>query len=138
MGLVLKNGVTIGASNTSLIIGGIILTGWRSLSFNFEQEKGNVEAGGSSQPIGRERKLYKYTGGAIEMLIEEWKAIITAAPNRDPFQIPMFEIPVVYDNNILDPETLNNVEFTKVGRTYKAGDGAIWQTVDFVYAGISQ
>lgn len=137
MGLVLKNGVTIGTANVSTIIGGVIITGIKSLGFNFEQEKGNVE-GFSQQPIARERKLYKYTGGTMEILLEEWKNIVSAAPNRDPFQIAMFEIPIVYDNNVQQPETLNNVEFSKVQRTYKSGDGAIWQVVDFVYAGINQ
>jgi hypothetical protein len=135
--VVLKNGVTIGTANVSTIIGGVIITGIKSLSFNFEQEKGNVE-GFQQQPIARERKLYKYTGGAMEILLEEWKNICSAAPNRDPFQIAMFSLPIVYDNNAIPAETLGNVEFSKVGRTYKSGDGAIWQTVDFVYAGITQ
>ncbi len=136
-GLVLKNGVTVGTGNVSTVIGGVVITGIRSLSFDFEQEKGNVEAF-QLDPIARERKLRKYTGGAMEILLEEWKAIVAAAPNRDPFQIGMFELPIVYDGNVLPSDVLNNVEFAKVGRTYKSGDGAIWQTVSFVYAGINQ
>lgn len=137
MGLILKNGITVGAGNVSTVIGGVTISGIRSLAFSFEQEKGNVE-GFQHKPIARERKNYKYTGLSMEILLEEWKAIVAAAPNRDPFQIGMFEIPIVYDGNVLPQETLNNVEFNKVGRTYKSGDGAIWQTIDCIYAGINQ
>ena len=137
MSIVLKNGVTVGSANVSVIIGGVILTGIKSLSFNYEQEKGNVE-GFQNQPIARERKLYKYSGLTMDILLEEWKAICLAAPNGDPMQIPMFDIPIVYDNNILPAETLGNAEFMKASRTYKSGDGAIWQVTELVFAGISQ
>jgi hypothetical protein len=82
--------------------------------------------------------LYEYGPATMEILLEEWKSIVAAAPNRDPLQIPMFNIPIVYDNNILPPETVNNFEFTSVGRSYKSGDTAMWISVEGVWAGLDQ
>lgn len=137
MGLVLKNGVVVGAANISTIIGGVIVTGIKSIDIKSSQKKENV-MGFQAQPVARGRGGYEYPEGTLEILLEEWKSIVAAAANRDPFQIPMFDIPIVYDNNVLPQETLNNVEFTSVGRSYKAGDGAMWLTVGYIYAGINQ
>jgi hypothetical protein len=137
MSLVLVNGVTVGAANVSLLLGGLVVTGIKSLELNYTQEKGNVE-GWQHQPIGRERKLYKYEPGTLEILLEEWKAICAVAPNRDPLQIPMFNIPVVYDNGNPPSELICNAEFTGVKRSYKSGDGALWVVVGYVYAGLNQ
>lgn len=137
MSLVLKNGVLVGSANTSTIIGGVIVTGMRSIDIKSSQKKENVYGMGK-QPVGRGRGQYEYEAVTIEILLEEWKSIVAAAPNRDPFQIPMFNIPVVYDNNILPSENINNAEFMSAGRSYKAGDTAEWIPVSFVWAGLDQ
>jgi hypothetical protein len=137
MGLVLKNGVTVGWANISAIVGGVVLTGIKSLDFQANQKKENIYGAGA-QPIGRGRGQNEYPNAMMEILLEEWKALCTAAPNRDPFQLPMFNIPVVYDNNVVPQETLNNVEFISVSRPYKSGDTALWVSVGIIYAGINQ
>lgn len=137
MSLVLINGVTVGSANISAIIGGVIVTGIKSIDIKMSQKKENIQAFGK-QPVGRGRGAYDYPACTMEILLEEWKSIVAAAPNRDPMQIPMFNIPIVYDNNVLPSETLNNVEFTSVGRPYKAGDMAMWLSVEAIYAGLSQ
>ena len=137
MSLVLQNGVVVGSANISVIIGGVIVTGIKSIDIKMSQKKENVQAFGK-QPVGRGRGAYDYPACTMEILLEEWKSIVNAAPNRDPMQIPMFNIPIVYDNNILPSETLNNVEFTSVGRPYKAGDMAMWVSVETIYAGLNQ
>ena len=123
MSLVLKNGVVVGSANISVIIGGVIVTGIKSIDIKYSQKKENIQAF-QKQPVGRGRAEYDYAPCTMEILLEEWKSIVAAAPNRDPMQIAMFNIPIVYDNNILPSETVNNFEFTSVGRSYKAGDTA--------------
>lgn len=137
MSLILKNGVLVGSANVSVIVGGVIVTGIKDIDIKVSQKKENVQAF-QIEPIGRGRGQKEYPEGTMTILLEEWKSIVTASPNRDPLQLPMFNIPIVYDNNVLPAETLNNVEFTSVGRTYRSGDTALWLTVNFIYAGINQ
>lgn len=137
MGLVLKNGILVGSANTSVIIGGVIVTGIKSIDLKYSQKKENV-GGFQAQPVGRGRGMYEYPESTMEILLEEWKAICAAAPNRDPMQIAMFDLPIVYDNNVLPSEVINNVEFTGAGRAYKSGDTAMWISVNFIFAGINQ
>lgn len=137
MSLVLKNGVLTGAANISVIIGGVIVTGIKSIDIKTDQKKNNVYGFGKN-PVGRGRGHQNYPDVIMEILLEEWKSICLAAPNRDPFQIPMFDIPIVYDNNVLPQETLNNAEFNSCGRPYKEGDTAEWISVGIVYAGLNQ
>ncbi len=140
MSLVLQNGVVVGSANISVIIGGVIVTGIKSIDIKMSQKKENVQAFGK-QPVGRGRGAYEYPSCTMEILLEEWKSIVNAAPNRDPMQIPMFNIPITYESggsNILPSETLNNVEFTSVGRPYKAGDMAEWLSVECIYAALDQ
>lgn len=137
MGLVLKNGVVVGSANITTIIGGSIITGIKSIDIKYGQKKENVMAM-QAQPVGRGRGAYEYGTLTIEILLEEWKSICNASPNRDPMQVPMFSIPIVYDNNVLPPETINNAEFTSAGRPYKAGDTAMWIAAELVWAGLTQ
>ena len=136
MGLVLQNGITIGSANMSVVIGGVIVTGIRSLDYKVTYNKENV-AGFQAEPVARERKNKEYGPLTMEILLEEWKSIIAAAPNRDPFSVALFSIPIVYDNNVLPGETINNVEFREEGRTIKASDGSIWISVVCVFAGVT-
>ena len=137
MSIVLKNGVVVGAANISVVIGGVIVTGIKSIDIKMAQKKENV-MGFQAQPVGRGRGQYEYPDVTMEILLEEWKAIVAAAPNRDPFQIPMFNIPIVYDNNVLPSEVIGNAEFNSVGRPYKAGDMAEWVAVGVTWAGLNQ
>lgn len=137
MSLVLKNGVAVGSANISTIVGGVILTGIKSIDFKVNQKKENIYGFGQ-EPVARGRGQVEYPEGSMEILLEEWKQICAAAPNRDPKQIAMFNIPIVYDNNALEKEVLNNVEFTSHGYSPKAGDTAVWITVNFIYAGLNQ
>ena len=137
MGLVLKNGVVVGSANIKVLIGGVVVTGIKSIDIPVAQKKENVQAFGA-QPVGRGRGAMEYGEVKMELLLEEWKSIVAAAPQRDPFKIPMFDIPIVYDNGTMRPEVLNNAEFTSVGRPYKAGDTAEWLSVGLIYAGLNQ
>lgn len=137
MSLVLKNGVVVGSANVSVIIGGVIVTGIKSIDFKKEQKKENIYGFGKN-PTGRGRGQVMFPDVTMEILLEEWKSIIAASPNRDPLQLPMFSIPVVYDNNVLPQETLNNAEFISAGRPYKSGDTAMWISVGVVYAGLNE
>lgn len=137
MSTVLKNGVVVGWGNVSAIIGGVIVTGIKSIDFKVNQKKENIYGQGN-EPVGRGRGQIEYPEGTLEILLEEFKALCAAAPNRDIKQIPMFNIPIVYDNNALPSETLGNVEFTANSHAYKAGDTAEWITLNFIFAGVNQ
>jgi|GEM_PF-5153551 len=137
MSLILKNGVVVGSANVSVLIGGVIVTGIKDIDIKVSQKKENI-MGFQKQPVARGRGGYEYPEGTMTILLEEWKSICLASPNRDPSQLAMFPIPIVYDNNVLLSETIENVEFTSVGRSYKSGDTALWLTVNFIYAGITQ
>lgn len=137
MSLVLKNGVVVGSANISVIIGGVIVTGIKSIDFGYSQKKENVQAFGS-EPVGRGRGPKEYPNPTMMILLEEWKSIVAAAPNRDPTQIPMFSIPIVYDNNVLASETMSNVEIVGRKSPYNAGDMAMWTAVELIYAGLNQ
>jgi hypothetical protein len=136
MSLVLKNGVLVGSPNVSVLIGGVIVTGIKNVEFSHSQKKENIQ-GFQNEPIGAGNGLYEYGPGTVEILIEEYKAIVAAAPNRDIKKIGMFSLPVVYDNNVLPGEVLSNVRFTEVKHSIKSGDTALWMTIGFIYAGIS-
>jgi hypothetical protein len=136
MSLVLKNGIVVGSANISCLIGGVIVTGIKSIDFSHSQKKENIQ-GFQKEPIGRGRGLNEYPEGSMDILLEEYKGLVSAAPNRDIKQIGMFSIPIVYDNNILPAETLSNAEFTSVKHSYKSGDTAEWISIGFIYAGIS-
>lgn len=136
MSLILKNGVLVGSSNLTVTIGGVILTGIKSISFKTSQKKENVY-GFQSEPVGRGRGMVEYPNGTMEILLEEYKAIVAAAPNRNIKQIGMFNIPIVYDNLALGKEVLNNCEFVGSDHGYKAGDTALWISVEFIFAGIN-
>ena len=141
MSLVLKNGVVVGSANINVIIGGVIVTGIKSIDFMVTQKKENVAAF-QAQPVGRGRGAYDYGEGKMEILLEEYKAIVAAAANRDIRQIPMFSIPISYTDNtgltVMQSEMLNNCEFTGNTHSYKAGDTAEWISLSFIYAGINQ
>lgn len=137
MGLVLKNGVLVGAANMSTVIGGVVVTGIKKVDYSYSQKKENV-MGMQKQPVGRGRGQYEYGELTLEILKEEWNSIVAAAPNRDPMQIAPFNIPMVYDNGVLPTETLNNVEFTDMTSSNSAGDTALWRTVKCIWAGLNQ
>lgn len=137
MSLVLQNGVVVGSANISVLIGGVIVSGIKSIDFKSNQKKENIYGFGV-EPVGRGRAQTDYPEASMEILLEEYKSLVAAAPNRNIKQIAMFNIPVVYDNNSLPPETLTNCEFTGHSHSYKAGDTAAWITVNFIFAGINQ
>jgi hypothetical protein len=134
MSLVLQNGKVVGSANINVLIGGVVVSGIRSINFKKNSKKENIYGFGN-EPVGRGRAQTEYPEGTIEILLEEYKAIVNAAPNRDITQIPMFNIPIVFDNGVLPSETLNNVEFLGDDHNYKSGDAATWVTVPFIYAG---
>lgn len=137
MSLVLVNGVQVGAADIQVVIGGVILTGIKEIGWDVKQTKENT-MGLQKEPIGRGRGQKEYTNLSMTILLEEWKSICNAAPQRDPTQIAMFSIPIVYDTVAIPSDVLQNCEFTGSSRRYAAGDTAEWITVDMIFAGIRE
>lgn len=105
---------------------GVPFTGITAVSYKTSQEKTN-NYGIGSEPVsrGRGRKTYE---ASITFLGEEWKNILSAAPDNDPLKIGSFDVSIKF----LDPvsgliqETLMKFcEFTEHGVDASEGDTMI-------------
>lgn len=118
----LINGVNYSWSQIKFVLFGVPVAGIVNISYNVKQEKTN-NYGAGSEPVSRGygRKSYE---GSIEIYLDEWKRVIAAAPSRDPLDIPMFPIQVLYGNSALTAtqDTLLNCEFMENPFDAKEGD----------------
>ena len=117
---------------------GTPMTGIKEITYDREQEKDNIYGAGVD-PIGQGTGR-KTLSGSITILLEEWKAIIAASPNRDPLDIPSFPIPVTYGSSPANysSDTLLAVQFKKDPFTSKEGDTSIWVTVPLLIGAIKR
>ena len=134
---VLVNGVLVGWANCSCVIGGVVVTGINKIAYSEKQKKENIGGGGTAEPVGRGYGPVTYEGGELSLLLEEWKAIIAAAPGRRPTKIPMFDLPIVFDNG-MPSDIVRNCEFTENNFTSSEGDTKIFVTVPFIFAGLDR
>jgi hypothetical protein len=137
-GGVLVNGTNYSYSNVSFMLFGIVVTGITKISYRRKQNKEN-NYGWGDKPISRGYGNYEYEG-SIELYMDEWKKIIAAAPNRDPFQIPPFDIPVVFGGTRVtaDKDVLRSAEFTEDGFDASQGDTKLLVTVPLIIGDIER
>ncbi|CAB4218141.1 hypothetical protein UFOVP1596_3 [uncultured Caudovirales phage] len=133
---VLVNGTLVGWANCSCVIGGVVVTGINKIAYSEKQKKENI-MGAGSEPVGRGIGGTTYEGGELSLLMEEWKAIIAASPGRRPTKLPMFDIPIVFDNG-MPADLVRNVEFTENNFTSQEGDTKIYVTVPYIFAGLDR
>ena len=136
---VLELGVLYSWPQCNIIVAGAPLIGIKGIAFNKQADYRDVHGVGK-EPIGRVIGKNTYTGGTIDILMDEWKRIIAASPNGDPTLLSPFQIRLVFatdpnNPNIPTTDLLQNVQFTADGQKYADGDTGFWQSVPFIYAG---
>src|SRR5438270_10321921 len=90
----LINGRNYSWANITVVLFGVPVVGIVKIDYKRKQKKTN-NYGAGSQPVSRGYGNVEYDG-SIDLYLDEWKRIIASAPNRDPLQIPPFDIQVVY------------------------------------------
>lgn len=134
----LINGKAYDAGNVSVILFGTPLTGIISIDYTVKQKKDN-NYGLGYEPVSRGYGMKEYTG-SIEIYLEVWKGIIAASPNRDPLQIPPFDIPVTYSGTgvTTNKDVLRAVEFMENPLQTKGGDTKITVKIPLIIGGIDR
>ncbi|RYD57287.1 MAG: hypothetical protein EOP56_08230 [Sphingobacteriales bacterium] len=76
--------------------------------------------------------------GSLEIYVDEWKKIIAQSPNRDPLQIPTFDISVTFGGDGVAPakDTLRSAEFLENPLEAKQGDTKMLVTIPLIIADI--
>lgn len=117
----LINGVNYSWGSVTLVLFGVPVIGITKINYKRTQKKEN-NYGWGQEPVSRGYGNREYEG-SIELYTDEWKRIIAASPNRDPTQIPWFDVPVVFGGTRLQPDKdiLRACEFTE--DAFDAGQG---------------
>lgn len=138
MNVPLINGINYSWASVSLILFGVPVAGITKINYNRKQKKEN-NYGAGPYPVSRGYGNYEYDG-SIELYIDEWKRIIAAAPNRDPLQIPPFDIQVIFQGTGLTPDkdVLRSVEFMEDPLATSQGDTKITITIPLLIAQIDR
>ncbi|MFB6456574.1 hypothetical protein ACE38W_14985 [Chitinophaga sp. Hz27] len=128
----LINGISYSWADTKLVLFGVPVVGITKISYKRKQNKTN-NYGFGMEPVARGYGNIEYEG-SLEVYQEEWRRIILASPNKDPFQIPMFDIPVLFGNNPLtaSKDILRAVEFNEEGFDASQGDTKLSITIPLI------
>ena len=116
------NGINYSWANITLNLFGNPVFGVTKIKYMRKQKKEN-NYGFGSDPVSRGYGNKEYDA-SIDLYMDEWKNIIAASPNRDPFQIAPFDIQVVFgqiNGMDSDKDVLRACEFTEDG--FDAGQG---------------
>jgi hypothetical protein len=134
----LINGINYSWGNITVIGLGVPFIGIRSIEYKSMQEKTN-NYGAGNKPTSRGYGRVEYEG-SIEISVDDWKRIIAASPNRDPLQIPAFDIAVVFAGTGVLPttETLRSVEFLENPFTAAEGDTLLTVTIPLIIGDIER
>jgi hypothetical protein len=123
MAVPLINGEAYNWGQILLTVLGQPITGVTAITFTSKQDKVN-NYGAGYEPVSRGRGKKEYEG-SITFLMEEFKNIISAAPNQDVLDIPAFDISVKWldpASGLLMSVTLKASEFMENGIDSKSGD----------------
>lgn len=136
MANIMINGVAYSASNVNIIMFGRSIVGITKISYSKKQEKTNNKAF-QVEPVSRGYGNADYEC-SMEIYKDEWNAIIAAAPNTDPTQIPPFEFQVIYsgDSVVYKEDHILFAEFPEDPMNTSAGDTSIKLTVPMIIGGI--
>lgn len=135
---VLVNGANYSWNSVTLVLFGIPVKGITKISYKRSQVKEN-NYGWGPEPISRGYGNKEYEG-SLELYIDEWKRIIAASPQRDPTQIPWFDIPVVFGGTRLlpDRDILRACEFLEDPLEANQGDTKLVVTVPLIIGKIDR
>jgi hypothetical protein len=134
----LINGINYSWSNISVILFGKPVVGILSVEYKRKQKKEN-NYGAGSEPVSRGYGMKEYEG-SIELYTDTWKAIIAAAPNRNPLDISAFDISVTFsgDKVITTRDVLRAVEFLEDPLESKTGDTKLTVKIPLIIGAISR
>ncbi len=134
----LINGVNYSWSNITLVLFGVPVVGVTKINYKRKQKKEN-NYGAGSQPVSRGYGNYEYEG-SIELYVDEWKRIVASAPDRDPLQIPPFDIQVLYSGARLGTkkDVLRSCEFTEDPFEAKQGDTKLLVSIPLIIGTIER
>ena len=135
----LVNGINYSWANITLNLFGNPVFGITKIKYTRKQKKEN-NYGFGSDPVSRGYGNKEYDA-SIDLYMDEWKNIIAAAPDRDPFEIPPFDIQVVFGQiNDLDSDkdVLRACEFTEDGFDASQGDTKLIVTVPLIVGKIDR
>jgi hypothetical protein len=128
----LINGISHSWANVKLNLFGVPVVGITEINYARKQKKEN-NYGSGVDPVSRGYGNVE-NEGSITIYREEWLRIIQASPNRDPLQIPPFDIQVLFGGSSVSfaQDTLRAVEFTNDPFEGKQGDSALMVKLDLV------
>jgi hypothetical protein len=134
----LVNGINYDWASVSFVLFGIPVSQIVDINYERKQKKEN-NYGAGPYPVSRGYGNVE-CDGTIEMYLDVWKQIIALSPNRDPLQLPPFDIPVVYGNNGQVPaqDTLRSVEFLSDPFKGKQGDTKLMVTIPLIIGQIDR
>lgn len=118
----LINGVNYSWVNITLVMFGSPVRGFLEVNWNRKQKKEN-NYGWGPDPISRGYGN-KEPEADITLYWDEWRQIINAASDKDPNNIPMFDIQVLFGGSSVNFEqvTLQACEFVEDPFQAKQGD----------------
>ena len=134
----LINGIAYAWVNLSFVLFGVPVIGIVDINYNQKQKKENLYGKGA-KAIARGYGNYEQDGD-IEIYLEEWKRIIAASPNRDPLQIPPFDVQIVFGGSRVtaDKDVLRSVEFLENPFKGKQGDTKLLIKIPLIIADIDR
>ena len=141
MPVAIIDGPAIGWGNIEFVLFGNPVRQITKIEFKRSQKKENLYGAGY-EPIHRGYGPVEYTG-SIELYIDEWKRIIAASPERNPFLIQPFDITIVYtvkSTNIPTGQVdiLRQCEFSEDSMSTASGDTKILVSVPLIIGGIDR
>ena len=90
----LINGISVSWANVKLVLFGVPVVGITKIEYK-KKQKIEDHYGVGQEPTSRGYGNNEYEA-KITLYKEEWNKIISAAPARDPLQIPFFDIQVTF------------------------------------------
>ena len=134
----LINGVNYSWGNLSVVLYGSIVIGITKISYKAVQKKEN-RYGFGYKPTSRGYGNYEFEG-SIELYTDEWKKIISAAPNNDPLQILPSDMQVVFAGLRVLPskDVIQAMEFLENPFDANQGDTALMITVPIMIGDITR
>jgi len=134
----LINGVNYAWANITCVIFDVPVIGITEIDYDREQVK-EENYGHGIDPISRGYGNIK-NKASITLYQDEWKRIIASSPNRDPLQIPPFDITVVYGGSRVsaDRDILRSVEFKNDPFSAKQGDTKLMVKLELAVGSIER
>lgn len=122
MAIPLINGIQYSWSNIKLQLFGVPVIGITEISYNRKQKKEN-NYGSGVEPVSRGYGNKEYDG-SISIYLDEWNKIIQSASNKDPLDIPPFNIEVLFGGSSVQfkHDILRFCEFMEDPMDAKQGD----------------